>query len=271
MKRIRVFINERGTHALPTNLSDLPSVELVCTSETTLYELGELASDQLGVALQSPSLLFMTSPDSEGARNPASYPRALVGTEGSLRWPTEGARSITVGDLERTSAEGLFSADPSAFVYEESTIGDSGLVLVWHEFLEWLAQIESSGGGAILLWEAARRLKALLERHYKQWRGKGARTPSSLFEVILSQQEWHPSRLARLLGLSKEEGEELLEALGYEEEHGGVCRISQDPEKAALREQLWKNVIEYDPHSWKRPIITVEGADYDADYEPDED
>lgn len=271
MERIRVFINEVGTHALPENLADLPSVDLNCSSDSTLYELGEAAADELGASLHSPSLLFVSGPRADGSRRPVAYPRAFVSTDGRLKWPTEGPRSISVGDLQRTAAEGLFHGDPTLFVYEESTVGDSGIVVVWHEFMEWLSYIESHGGGAVLVWEGAKRLKNVLQRHYKQWRGEGARTPSSLFEVILGREEWSATDLARLLGVSKDEAEDLLEPLGFEEHSDGVVfRSSKDPEKAALRQQLHRRVIEYDPESWKRPTITVEGAEYEADYEDDD-
>lgn len=269
--KIRVFVNAQGAHALPEDLSDLPSVELECSPETTLYELGETAAERLGVSLSSPSLLFVSGADPQATRRPSAHPRAFVGADGRLRWPTEGARSITVGDLERTAEEGLFSGDAAAFVYEESTVGDSGVVVVWHEFLQWLDFVESHGGGAVLVWEGAKTLKGLLQRKYKQWRGEGARTPSSLFEVILGRDEWEAAKLMRMLGLTSDEAEDLLEALGFEEVRDGVYRASNDPQRAALREQLWQKVIEYDPESWKRPVITVEGADYDADYEEDDD
>lgn len=242
-------------------------MELECSSGTTLYELGESAAERLSVSLSSPSLLFVSPPDAKGSRRPASYPRAFVSPEGRLWWPVEGARSIAVGDLQRTAAEGLFSGDTKAFVYEESTVGDSGLVVVWQEFLQWLDFIDSHGGGAVLVWESAKKLRTLVQRKYKQWRSEGARTPSSLFEVLLGREEWEAAQLIRMLGLTSEEAEDLLEALGFEEMGDGLYRASADPDKAALRQQLWQKVIEYDPESWKRPVITVEGADYDADYD----
>lgn len=269
--RIRVFVNERGTHALPDDLSQLPSVEVECTAEMTLYEVGEAAAEEMGISLHSPSLLFTSAPDDEGKRRPVPYPRAYVGPNGHLKWAMP-SRRATVGDIGRTAAEGLFSGDTTAFVYEESTIGDSGLVFLWHELLQLLDRIESSGGGAVLVWESAKALKNLLLRHYKRWRSEGARTPSSLFEVILSREEWDGLHLARLLGLTEHEAVELLAALGFEGVGDGRFHASDDPRRTALREQLLEKVIEYDPASWKRPVITVHGVDYEADYEEqDED
>jgi hypothetical protein len=75
--------------------------------------------------------------------------------------------------------------------------------------------------------------------------GVTRRDAASLLGLILEREEWNYAQLARYLSVSLPIAVELLEYLGYVQDESEVrlFRLSDDPEKAALRNAIENELI----------------------------
>lgn len=248
----------------------LPSTEVTCSADSTIGELAERAASTLG---QSGSLGFV-SPKAEPPRRAARHPIGVPTASGQLKWTLGGLGRVTVQELEAAVDEGLFDGDPHALVLDARPIGNGGL-FAWSQLADWLRDfspvattllmvrglvemVADLGGGVkrlLRIWTRRRQgkedafwLKEFIDRHQHEWVEMGATSPAPILRLILERPHWEATSLARYLAIPTSEARRMLRALGYDlSPYGDRYYRSDDPRKAALRDQLVEQFLHYDP------------------------
>lgn len=162
MQRIRVFINEQGTDRLPTDVTELHSIEVDASPSDSLMETLARARTEAGVSIDITGIMFVNEPDAAGARTWAPAPVAIVQADNRLHWLSYGYgwEQVSVEDLYRTHQRGAFVGDPSCLILERTTIGNGGSLPEWQELIHWLIQGIGIGMGRM----AFERVKHILKR-----------------------------------------------------------------------------------------------------------
>jgi hypothetical protein len=160
-----------------------------------------------------------------------AFPRVVITADGQLLWMWGARDTATFSDFERARDAGYFEGDPYGVFLERPMYGD-GVIPGWEELFEWLAQAAVGGAGTVLV--------GLLRKHYRRWRERGATTAYAYLDIVLARSEWRRDELARLLGLSAEEGRDLLQSFGFrpEEDDTELWRPSNDPDASELRKKI---------------------------------
>ena len=201
---------------------------------------------------------FVTEPDDKGRRYQAPFLTAYVAEDGHLTWTKHNLSGVRVSDVARAREEGLFEGDPYALLIEEP-LGGNGALPLWDDLVRLLIRTGEVGAGVVVLKRAADILLSLLHRFRRQWELRGA-MPYSLLEVVLKREEWDHEVLARYLGVSLAICVDLLECLGYEQDaDSGAFRLGDNPERAALRLELEREILGGDPRENRRWFWAVQG------------
>lgn len=161
----------------------------------------------------------------------ADFPRVVITEDGQLLWMQGAKEDATFEDFERAREAGYFDGDPYGVFLERPMYGD-GIIPGWEEVIGWLAEAAVGATASVLV--------ALLRKHYRRWRDRGATTPYAYLDIVLARDSWNKGEFARFFGLSGKETTDLLTSLGFRPDDDGsdIWSVSPDPDDSQLRKKI---------------------------------
>lgn len=274
MQRIRVFINEQGTDQLPTDVTELPSIDVDVSPSDSLMETLARARAQAGVSIDITGIMFVSVPDESGARTWAPAPVAIVKADNLLHWLSYGYgwEQVSIEDFYRTHQRGVFVGDPFCLILERTTIGNGGYLPEWEELIHWLTQGIGIGMGRMAFErvrhalkrssartqrqeEEADWLREFVEQHRGEWSDRDA-NPVTFLMVLLRPTEWRSKDLREILDIRPDEAERFLSICGYVYNPATQThQLTQAARDEHLRAKLVEEYLGRDPaqtpkHPW---------------------
>lgn len=238
---VDVFLkDDEGSPPVEISAESMIHQRVRVAAESSLHDVASLAIEKTGLRpFDYISILAASEPDEAGNRKNVSAPFVIVAEDGAWLWVSR-LDDVTVADLERTSEAGLFEGDPRAFTADRGGYGNGGFFFTWQELFSLLKEIESVGGGALLVGGSVAWLTRFMRRHFQRWKQRRATTAGHFFQAVINRRSWHEGDLARFLEITEEESATLLTTMGFRriDDEGPVFGRSEDEEDARFRELL---------------------------------